>query len=149
MLSRFTYVLTLTALVTLAGCATMSKKECQHANWEAKGETDGLNGALPDHLNRHAQACAKVGITPHRANWEKGRKKGLLTYCTEANAYQTGRSGHTLTPVCGFVGRVKLLQIQDHYEDGRRIYRLEKQMDDLMRAPYDRDGNPAWHRYND
>lgn len=134
-----------TSISLLSGCATMSSSDCQHADWHAKGEADGARGALPDHLIKHKSACAKVGVTPNKTLWEQGRQTGLKNYCTESNIYQIGREGYSFSPVCGFIGRTELGRLEERYEEGRRRYRLEKQMDDLHRDMYDRDGTP-WYR---
>lgn len=128
-----------------AGCATMSKKDCQVANWEAIGEQDGAHGAMPNYVANHAKACAGIKITPNRVLWEKGRQKGLKNYCTPLNAYVIGRDGRSLSPVCGFLGRTKLMALHETYEDGRRMYRLEKQLDDLRKDYYHYTDYP-WYR---
>lgn len=130
--------------LVLSGCATLSPAECQTTNWQALGKTDGARGALPSYIQKHTQACRKIGVTPHLAQWEAGRKEGLKDYCTEFNAYVVGRDGRALSPVCGFVGREKLMQMEQRFEEGRRVYRLERQIDDLRRDMYDHDRYDNW-----
>lgn len=78
------------ASLAITGCASLSKAECQVADWYQIGAKDGANGHDWSRLASHAKACAKVGITPDRDTWERGRQAGLYSYCTPANAYRVG-----------------------------------------------------------
>lgn len=126
----------------------MSKNECRHADWLAKGQADGAKGALPDYIIRHNQACVRAGVTPDKTTWEKGRQEGLKNYCTATTAYIVGREGHYLSPVCGFVGRAKLIEIEQRYQEGRRMYRIQRQLDDMRREMYGDDRYP-WRYHRD
>ena len=93
--------LTVPALaLLLAACATLTEDECRGGNWFEIGFEDGTKGRLPSFLTSHAEACAKFGITPDAAPWEQGRQAGLPRYCTPQTAYDVGRNGRDLSPVC-------------------------------------------------
>ncbi|MFB6348450.1 DUF2799 domain-containing protein [Moraxella sp. ZJ142] len=77
----------------VAGCATMTANECRSADWYAVGVKDGNRGESWQRLMQHGKACAKVGIVPDEAAWERGRDAGLVQYCTPSNAYYKGLSG--------------------------------------------------------
>lgn len=110
----------------VAGCATMSKAECQVADWYQVGAKDGSNGHDWSRLASHAKACAKVGITPDRDVWEQGRQAGLQSYCTTANAYRLGRSGSRLNSVCPS----ELLDVLTRANNyGYNMNRLESQIE--------------------
>ncbi|PIE46273.1 MAG: hypothetical protein CSA44_00555 [Gammaproteobacteria bacterium] len=96
-------IFTITAAVVMlqiSACATLSKEECLAGNWQAIGYSDGVDGHYPNHIDEHRKACAKVGVIPDRQAWERGRKQGLLHYCTKTNAYQIGLNGLRLSGVC-------------------------------------------------
>jgi hypothetical protein len=86
-------------LLALAGCATLSEKECR-GDWEAIGRADGARGLPADELERHRTACGKHDITPDAAAWRAGREQGLVTFCTPRGGYLAGRGGETYRDVC-------------------------------------------------
>ena len=109
----------------LSGCATLSKQECLSGNWQAIGFTDGAAGRPADYLSSHNKACSKVGVATDYAAWEQGRQEGLKKYCTETHAYQIGRRGEQMTPVCPAQVTPNLERIN---ADGRSYYSLSKQL---------------------
>lgn len=122
---RQTLLVVAAALSGLTGCATLSKQECVMGNWQAIGFADGAAGRTPDYLSNHNKACAKVGIAADYRAWEQGRKEGLKQYCTETNAYQIGRRGVQVSPVCPANITANLERIN---ADGRQYYSLSKQL---------------------
>lgn len=84
----------------LVGCATLSERQCRAADWTRIGAADGNAGQSVQHLERHAAACGDLGIVPDRTAWLAGRARGLQSYCTAERAYQEGRRGRRLAPVC-------------------------------------------------
>lgn len=110
----------------LNGCATLSEEECRTANWPEIGYSDGVDGHPRSRLESHAEACAKVGVRPHREAYFAGRERGLEVYCTPENGFRVGRAGQSYQSVCpasratGFVER---------YEAGRRIYEAEQRVE--------------------
>lgn len=122
---RYLLLLTAAVLTGLTGCATLSKQECLIGNWQAIGFADGAAGRTPDYLNNHNKACAKVGVATDYRAWEQGRKEGLKQYCTETNAYQIGRRGAQMSPVCPANVAANLERIN---ADGRQYYSLNKQL---------------------
>lgn len=122
---RYLLLTAAAALSGLTGCATLSKEECLTGNWQAIGFADGAAGRTPDYLNSHNKACSKVGVAADYRAWEQGRKEGLKQYCTETNAYQIGRRGTQISPVCPANVTANLERIN---ADGRQYYSLNKQL---------------------
>lgn len=114
----------------LTGCATLSKQECLTGNWEAIGFSDGAAGRSAERLNSHNKACAKVNVAPDYQAWERGRQAGLKQYCTQDNAYQTGKHGYTLNAVCPADVTANLQRIN---ADGRRYHDAEVQLQQTQR----------------
>lgn len=114
------------ASLVMTGCATMSKAECQVADWYQVGIQDGSNGHDWNRLASHAKACAKVGITPDRDAWERGRQAGLQSYCTTANAYRLGSQGYALKNVCPLQRQDQLNRATNY---GNSIYQLNKKIE--------------------
>ena len=124
--SNLGYVLlTAGCLLQLAGCSTLTTEECINGNWQAIGFADGAAGREATYLKNHNKACSKVGVVANYSLWEQGRQQGLKQYCTETNAYQIGRRGTQMTPVCPAEITPKLERIN---ADGRKFYSLNKQL---------------------
>ncbi len=121
------YLIWLLPALTL-GCAVLTEEQCQSGDWEAIGMFDGQNGRMPAYLERHEDTCRKYGITPDLEEWERGRQRGLTLYCTPTKAYEEGRRGASLTPVCPETARA---QMQPAYLHGRRYFEIERELDQL------------------
>lgn len=120
----------LSILSLLGGCASMSEKECLTANWLDQGYRDGRHGEPLYRIEDHREACVKVGVVPDRVQYFKGRDKGILEYCTPANALYEGRQGRAYRQACpAHLERSFLI----YYQDGKRIYDAEQQVEDLNR----------------
>lgn len=108
------------------GCATMTEAECVMADWQIVGDNDGAAGEPSTRLADHQKACAKHGITPNRAEYEKGRQRGLQFYCTRDNGYIVGRRGTVYHGVC--TGTLRH-QFESGYLIGQDIYVAETEVE--------------------
>jgi len=78
------------AALLFSACATLDKGECQVADWQLIGFSDGSNGRLSDgRMDKHTSACAKHNIISKHAvspplskcpDGEIGRRKGLKNH---------------------------------------------------------------------
>lgn len=87
-------------LCLLAGCATLSKAQCQTGDWRAIGQADGAAGLPLTRLAEHSEACTKHGFRVDEGLYKAGRDLGLRAYCTTDNAAQVGLAGKTYHNVC-------------------------------------------------
>ena len=119
----------------LASCATLSEEACRQGDWRGIGYVDGTEGQLETHVQRHAEACAALGITPDVVRWREGRAEGLRLYCRPEGAYQIGRDGRALNPVCQGHDLDALTAAHDrgqrYHDIGLEIDRLEAEVDAL------------------
>lgn len=115
-------------LALLGACASLTKEECLSADWRAIGYNDGVRGRLESYVSRHFDACSKVAITPDVQAWQAGRLQGLPLYCTPSNAYNIGRAGDDLNPVCPPEQQRSLFQSWDW---GQEYYLITQQISDL------------------
>jgi hypothetical protein len=90
----------LIAAALLAGCGTMSPKECQNADWRAIGLGDGLKGETLSILERRTASCADAGFKVPAPLYVEGRDEGLAQYCQLGNAARLGLSGSGYQGVC-------------------------------------------------
>lgn len=139
--SGWIVIITTVNLTLLSGCATLSKQQCLTGNWQSIGFEDGAAGRSSDFFDNHNQACSNLGVVANYSLWEQGRQQGLKQYCSETNAYQTGRNGSRMASVCPTPITAKLQQIN---AEGRHYYSLNKQLQieqrrlDLYRQQYDK-----------
>ena len=108
----------------LAGCATLSKPQCQTGDWYNVGQNDGRSGYTMARLDEHREACSKHGVVIDQATYTAGRELGLKSYCTIDNAATVGLAGRSYSGVCeGEIGlsfaRVHRVASDVNYVDGR------------------------------
>lgn len=115
-------------LLFLTACATLSEDECRSGDWYAIGKSDGAKGRQMSFVDQHAKACADYGIAPDRRAWERGRADGLPLYCTPRRAFDEGRRGKHLSPVCP---AAQLAELERANERGLRLNRIEQEIREI------------------
>lgn len=135
-------VLALMSLTALASCASMSEEECQVANWEARGLSDGTNGRSIGAFQRFENACARYTIAPDFEAYQQGRLRGLEQFCTPEGVYAAGLRGVGQPAECG--SRPELFRIHgvtSRYADSRGLLlNARRRYESLLRdARFDRD----------
>lgn len=115
-------------LLFLAACTTLSENECRAGNWEAIGREDGAAGRQENFILQHAKACNDFGIRPNKTEWMRGRAAGLKLYCTPSKAFDEGRRGKHLSPVCPASRQAELVQAN---ERGLRLNRIELEIREI------------------
>jgi hypothetical protein len=105
--------------VLLSGCATMSEGECRLADWEAEGLAAGVNGRSADSFQRLTSACNRFGIAPDFEAFERGRARGLQSFCTPNGVYASGLRGQGDPGVCTDPALTRIHRIATNYERAR------------------------------
>lgn len=108
----------LALLLTLGGCASLSKQECLNADWYTIGLEDGAQGRTVANIGNHRKACARVDVAPDLARYQEGHQEGLRAYCTPHQAYRIGLNGGQLQTHCP---RDLQGAFQDGYRAGREL----------------------------
>lgn len=116
-------------LLIISGCSTLSKQECKTGDWYGIGLADGAKGRTPSYFSNHISACSEHGVRTNAVAWESGRKQGLHHYCTADNAFYQGEKGNSLSPVCSFKSAFEQNKLLRRNEEGKRLYRLKKQIE--------------------
>lgn len=119
---------TFALLLTIAGCASLSKQECRQADWYLIGIEDGARGYDIEHIGRHREACARVEVVPDIERYRAGLAEGHNRYCTARKGYAVGASGGQHQNVC--TGKTAA-EFNTAYNDGREYYRLKQAVADL------------------
>jgi hypothetical protein len=110
------------AVVTVAGCAAMSKRECQLGDWHTAGFDDGAMGIPVTRLADYAKACGKYSISPDLATYRTGYDLGLETYCRDSNGFAVGSRGAAYGGVCPANLEVQFLQ---GFRVGHQLFELQ------------------------
>lgn len=136
------HALTVAALAlgsVLAGCASLSGRQCQSGDWARMGRADGERGLPLSQLEEHRDACVRHGIEPDGEKYRAAHAEGLRVYCTEAAAYVSGRRGDGYHGVCEPPLEEKILPAHRRGREVsyrlRDIKELRRRMEDLERAP--------------
>lgn len=112
--------------LTLAGCATLSKQQCEAGDWESLGFADGLKGYDVTRFAEHQSACSEYGIVVDRQIYESGRQEGLKRYCTPQNAAKVGLAGEPYGNVCrGSAGD----SFERVYRQAYNVYTIDQQIE--------------------
>ena len=98
---RFIYLLAMLWLAgTIAGCASMSKQDCENADWHTIGYNDGARGIYFSNLDTYRKRCSEYQIAPDANAYQAGWNQGIRIYCTSDNGYRAGVSGHAYQNIC-------------------------------------------------
>jgi hypothetical protein len=118
-------ILILAAVAALAGCNSMSERECLSTDWRTVGYEDGVNGYAGDRIGRYRNACSEHGVTPDLGLYQSGREEGLREFCKPANGFRVGARGAGYNGVCP----ADLDEsFADAYQSGRQLYVLRSRV---------------------
>lgn len=96
-MNKIIYLMLLVSV--LSACASLSKEECQVADWYKYGKDDGTNGLYNKTIS-HTKACKKYNITVNSDLYLKGYNSGLKLYCIFDKGFDTGKYGGKYNQVC-------------------------------------------------
>lgn len=119
------------ALLALAGCATVSKEECEATDWYTVGYEDGAMGQGIERLAGRRQACARHGVSLDLEAYRAGRDEGLLEFCQPANGFRAGARGRDYSGACP---AHLAANFEDAYRAGRELWRLESRVRDTVQG---------------
>jgi hypothetical protein len=119
---RTTSLAAVLALLSLTGCAVMSKNECLTVDWRTVGYEDGVAGRSGERIGRYREACADYGVTPSLDAYQSGRSEGLREYCRPQTGFNLGEGGGEYS---GFCPADLAPAFTAAYESGRELHRRE------------------------
>ncbi|TCM67529.1 uncharacterized protein DUF2799 [Acinetobacter calcoaceticus] len=96
---KFKFLLLLSSVSLMQGCAIMSKNECLSANWNLIGQNDGFNGN-GSLMQKRAQACIKHKTVLDNEAYVQGYKKGLKNYCNPQTIFDYALQGRGTYQSC-------------------------------------------------
>ena len=87
-------------LIATASCSSMSKKDCETANWAALGQKDAEDGQTLDAFKRRENQCFEHGLLTDRETYLRGYNSGLKVFCTYEAGQKFGYSERTYGYQC-------------------------------------------------
>lgn len=125
--NRFT-VLWMTVGLICISCATLSKDECQTADWHQIGVIDGSKGREYHYIAKHNKACSEYGIKPDFDLYNKGRSEGLKFFCTREKGFKEGEINGANGSVCPPELKNAFLE---GYQVGIQIYAIKEKINKI------------------
>ncbi len=116
---------TMVLVLGACGTRTLSKAQCEKADWYTIGYNDGSVGKETQYIMEHQKSCGDVGIIPDFKTWKQGWEKGALDFCTENNVYNRAILGYEFKEFCEIISKKDLRAI---HEQGAKIYQLKKEI---------------------
>jgi hypothetical protein len=116
--------------LAIAGCSSMSEKQCRSVDWEQRGERDAYDGQARERIASYQDACSEHGIQADVAAYNSGYAKGLLLYCTPQRGYALGKAGRSYRGTCPPQDEPAFL---DGYDAGKDLYTEQRRVGDLDR----------------
>ncbi len=124
--------------LAIAGCSSMSEKQCRSVDWGQRGERDAYDGQARERIASYQDACGEHGIQADVAAYNAGYAKGLQLYCTPQRGYAVGKAGRSYRGTCPPQNEPAFLAGydagKDLYSEQRRATDLERQIRDAENA---------------
>jgi len=122
-------ILTLSlGLLSLSACSHFGKEDCGSKDWYEVGRQDGSLGKLEDEYSQHKKTCELKDPIFSHSLYKNGRNAGLVSYCSNSNAFLLGKNLKPIPKVCPSVSRQSFMK---HYKLGKRVHGLEKEKRNL------------------
>jgi regulator of replication initiation timing len=113
------------AALLLAGCATVSREQCEAGDWPAIGKAHALQGFPESRLQKVVEDCGRHSIAVDTDAYMQGWRMGVRAYCTPRRGFEDGRNGKRPSFSCP-------ADLAVAYDDARRLGgRLKEAEDDV------------------
>jgi hypothetical protein len=123
------YVLCFLSLL-LAGCSSMSEKQCRSVDWAQRGERDAYDGQSRERIASYQDACTEFGIQADLESYNAGYARGLRMYCTPQRGYAVGKTGASYRRTCPPESEPAFLE---GYDAGKGIHGEQRRASDIER----------------
>lgn len=123
-------VVLLVPLALLGGCATLDESACARGDWFTVGANDARYGHRADRISEHQRACGKHGYGVDQQAYLAGYQEGLVSYCTPAQGFHSGRNGSRFPDQCPVEAARRMRQ---GYELGSEVHAIDRELDDYQR----------------
>ena len=108
-----------TIFLSLIGCTSALKKQCQETNWYQHAHSVALSGKRLSQ-DEFIKICEKEEVEINAVDLDVGFKSGMGKYCTADSALKTGKAGMTLSE--DFCSSGELPSLRKKHSEGIAIY---------------------------
>ena len=88
------------AILSVQGCAPISKMECLRGDWHTRGYQDGRAGRSIDQIARYSESCEKHSVNPDPIAYQNGHKIGILEFCRPEIGFRQGENNKNYSGAC-------------------------------------------------
>lgn len=81
--------------ITLAGCSSAQKKQCENQNWFDYGHARAMSGQRLEN-DGYPKSCEAMEIMPNYSEIQKGYKEGNKAFCSEGIFLKAGKAGELI-----------------------------------------------------
>ena len=114
--------------IILASCSQLEKKDCSNINWYELGKKDGAKGRRSTMFVQHSLKCSEL---PKSSAYKKGRKEGLLSFCTLEGGVDYGLTGALYIGQCSDFGKNAIKTFKSGLKRGLAVYRQNELISEL------------------
>lgn len=121
-------LLLVSSIFLIASCTTMSRRECETADWNKVGYRDALAGwRATDAFKRRSNDCSEHGTKANKDEYASGYVAGLKIFCTYESGIEFGHSGASYRDQCP-------KQLETEFLKGYRLGMAEHERDQFKKA---------------
>ena len=118
-------LLLVSSISLIASCTTMSRRECETADWNKVGYRDALAGrSATDAFKKRKNDCSEHSAQANKDEYAIGYAASLKTFCTYESGIEFGHSGASYRDQCP-------KQLETEFLKGYRLGLVESERDSL------------------
>ena len=87
-------IVSLTLLLLLTACTTISKTDCLERDWQQQGFDDGSEGVAAAQVESYAESCSRHDVQFDRDVYLEGHAGGIRLFCEPDSAFEKGERGY-------------------------------------------------------
>lgn len=90
----------ITSVLIFAGCTSMNKDECELANWNAIGYSEGVSGQSMSTFQEYQNDCAEYRVKADYQAFKQGHYEGLSEFCSMERGINVASKGENYNAIC-------------------------------------------------
>ncbi|MEM7641798.1 MAG: DUF2799 domain-containing protein [Pseudomonadota bacterium] len=117
-------------ILALTGCAQVQELSCATTDAVALGERLGRQGATQADLSQEVAWCARTSSPLRLDLVQRGFEAGQRAYCTPAVAFENGKAGRPLRPICH---SSVLWEVTEAHDRGQLAGQIDRELEEAYR----------------
>lgn len=120
-------IFTVSLILGLSSCSTLSKSECEATDWEQIGFEDGEKGIAATSNTAYKESCANFEVDVDQQAYSQGHIKGMNLFCQAENGFEFGEQGYKYSVVCP-------QEFEDEYAVGYQFYIAHSNLNEMEKT---------------